>query len=329
MKRNTSFKKIIQTISDAQNILIGCHVGPDGDALGSVLALSHSLQLLGKNAVGVFDSLDHLGAPGVLEGIKSLKTATQAKKQRYDLFISLDCGAFNRLPSSIQEIAKQIPYCINIDHHFTNPYFGDQNFVKATASSTGELIWKILKLAKWPIDRITAEALWTAIITDTGRYAYDSTSPATMLCGADLLRYGVRTAWLNDRIYCSFPPPAIELKRRAFKTLDFTPDRKIAWISLLQKDFQEAGGSKADAEDAIEIPRSIENNQIALFFYSDLKKEDLTHVSIRTRAPLDASGLAACFGGGGHMRAAGCTISQPLNEAKKVFFKTLKTWLKK
>jgi phosphoesterase RecJ-like protein len=195
------------------------------------------------------------------------------------------------------------------------------------ASSTGELVWQFAKWMEWPIDTVAAEALWVAIVTDTGRFAYDSTRPSTLRAATDLLKRGVHTALINDILYNSFPMKAMELKRRAWRSLHVWKNRKVAEVSLTRDDFREVRGTKAEAEDVIEIPRQVAKNEIALFFYQIPDRTHETRVSIRTRGSWDATQLATRFGGGGHLRAAGCTVKGGMAIAKRQVRKAVREML--
>ena len=331
MKRHTSKPikakpaDLLKAIRQADSVLVTGHVRPDGDSLGCMIALAHLLNRAGIKAVATAERKG-LGGPGFLAGVEKLVPPEAAAKKKFDLLISVDCGAFDRLPEPIQPLAQKLTV-INVDHHRTNTLFGALNWIDGRASSTGEMIWRLVRKAGWQLDAVAAEALWVAVITDTGRFAYDQTTPATLRCGADLLRYGVRTAFINDRLYCSFSRTNIELKSRAFRTLTVNDNNAVASVTLTGRDFEATDGTKADAEDVIEIPRSLVGNRVALFFYGDEDDSAETRVSIRTRAPLDATELARKFGGGGHSRAAGCTIHEPLSLAKRTFMKALAEWL--
>lgn len=319
--------EVIRRIEEAKRILISGHVRPDGDSLGSMVALAHTLSALGKNAAGVVESRKTLGGPGFLRGVEDLLEPADLAGRSFDLLLTVDCASADRLPECVREAAVKIPLWISIDHHCTNPFFAGVNWVRGGASSAGELVWRLIRTARWPLDDVSAEALWVAVITDTGRYAYDSTSASTLRCGADLVSRGVRTAYINDRLYCSFSQVAVELKRRAYQTL--TVDGELAWVQLTGRDFAEVGGTKADAEDVVEIPRSLVGNKVALFFYGpEDNAPGETRISIRTRAPLDATELAEKFGGGGHDRAAGCTIAESLPKAKRIFLKACGEWMR-
>ena len=304
-------------IAASKRILVSGHLSPDGDSLGSMLALARLLRNAGYEAYATAD-LNALGKPGFLEGVKDLIPVRKLKRQkRFDLFIAVDCASFERMPPEVRPVAEKLPK-ICIDHHVTNDgSFADVSIVDSKASSTGEIIWRIARWNEWNLDTAIAEALWVAIVTDSGRFAYDSTKPGTMRAAGDLLKHGVRTALINDILYGTFPKKAIELKRIAWRSLHIWKNRKVAEVTLPRDDFREVRGTKADAEDIIEIPRSVARNEIALFFYQIPDRTKETRCSIRTRGNWDATVLAGKFGGGGHVKAAGCTIKASMGAAKR------------
>ena len=282
-----------------------------------MIALTRLLRNAGHEAFATA-GLNALGKPGFLEGVEDLIPVRKLRKQRkFDLFIAVDCASFERMPPEVRPVAEKLPK-ICIDHHVTNDgSFADVSIVDAEASSTGEIIWRIAKWNEWKLDTAIAEALWVALVTDSGRFAYDSTKPGTMRAAGDLLKHGVRTALINDILYGTFPKKAIELKRIAWRSLHVWKNRKVAEVTLTRDDFREVRGTKADAEDIIEIPRSVARNEIALFFYQIPDRTKETRCSIRTRGDWDATVLAAKFGGGGHVKAAGCTIKASMGAAKR------------
>jgi len=296
-------------------ILVSGHLSPDGDSLGCMIALARMLVRAGHQAVAAAD-VKALGKPGFLEGVADLVPLRKLRRRKFDLFVYVDCAAPERLPPEVRPFAEKLP-TLTIDHHATSVAHGAVSIIDPTASSAGEIVWRFAKWMEWPLDRCTAEALWVAIVTDSGRFAYDSTRPATLRAACDLLKHGVRTAWINDILYCSFPMKAMELKRRAWRSLHVWKNRRVAEVSLTRDDFREVRGTKAEAEDVIEIPRQVARNEIALFFYQIPDRTHETRVSIRTRAPWDATQLAARFGGGGHVRAAGCTVKGSMAVAKR------------
>jgi len=326
--RHENFAAASKLISQSRRILISGHLSPDGDSLGSMIALARLLTNAGHEAFATAD-LNALGKPGFLEGVKDLIPVRRLKREKkFDLLIAVDNGGFDRMPPEVKAIGEKLPR-ICIDHHITNDgTFAEISIVDSSASSAGELVWRFAKWNEWKLDRAIAEALWVAMITDSGRFAYDSTKPGTLRAAGDLLKHGVRTALINDIIYGTFSRKAIELKRIAWRSLHVWKNRKVAEVTLTRDDFRSVRGTKADAEDIIEIPRSVVNNEIALFFYQIPDRTKETRCSIRTRGDWDATALAGRFGGGGHVRAAGCTLKVPLGTAKRQMRAAVKEMLK-
>ena len=314
-------------IEASGRILVSGHLSPDGDSLGCMIALARMLRAAGRAAFATAD-LNALGKLGFLEGVADIVPLRRLKRQRYDLLVSVDCGVASRLPPEVRPFAERLPV-LCIDHHITgDESFGTAKVVDPEASSAGEIVWRLAKWMEWPIDAATAEALWVALVTDTGRFAYDSTRPGTMRAAGDLLKRGVRTALVNDIIYGTFSRKAIELKRIAWRSLHVWKNRRVAEVSVTRDDFRAVRGTKADVEDVIEIPRSVARNEIALFFYQIPDRTKETRCSIRTRGDWDATVLAAKFGGGGHRKAAGCTITAPMGAAKRMMRAAVKDLMK-
>ncbi len=326
--QRTNYEAAKKLLNGAKRILISGHLSPDGDSLGSMIALAHFLTNAGFDAYATAD-VNALGKPGFLEGVDRLIPVRKLKRQKkFNLLIAVDCSGFSRMPPELKSVAEKLPK-ICIDHHVvSDETFGDVRIVDPTASSAGELVWRFAKWMDWKLDRVSAEALWVAMITDTGRFAYDNTKPETLRAASDLLKHGVRTAWINDVIYGSFSRKALELKRLAWRSLHIWKNRKVAEVSLDRDDFRSVRGTKADAEDIIEIPRSVIRNEIALFFYQIPDRTKETRCSIRTRGDWDATILAAKFGGGGHRKAAGCSIKGTMGSAKRKMRAAVKEMLK-
>lgn len=316
---------VLEALRGFRRVLVTGHVRPDGDSVGSSVAL-----VLILKAMGIEASLsvvpENVGAPRfLLEGVPNILPADLPAAPAFDAVAALDSSADYRVPEHIQPFLKALPV-VNIDHHNTNPGFGMAIWLQPDASSTGELIYRLARRAKVPLTRAIAEALWVAVITDTGRFAYDSTHPATMRMGAHLLEAGVRSAEINDKIYVFTSQNALNLKGRAYKSLETWFDGRVSIVSLTAADFRETGCSKSDVEDVVDIPRSVESSLVNLFFYESNSQPGVTRMSIRTRGSFDAIRLATRFGGGGHFRAAGCDVPGDLASAKKTVKQTLAEW---
>lgn len=331
--RDEGYARAKELIARSGRILVSGHLSPDGDSAGCMVALVRMLRAAGKEACAAADlkslgKLAFLAADGEIMPLRRLNAKKRSRKGGFDLFVAVDCASFERMPPEMRNAAAGLP-AVCIDHHVTNDgSFGDARIVDPQASSAAELVWRFAKWMEWDIDRQTAEALWTGIATDTGRFAYDSTRPGTLRAACDLLKRGVRTAAINDIIYGVQPRKAIELKRRAWRSLHIWKNGIVAEVSLERDDFREVRGTKADVEDVIEIPRSVAGNKIALFFYQIPDRTQETRCSIRTRGDFDATVLAAKFGGGGHLKAAGCTIKAGMAAARRAMRGAVKELLK-
>ena len=311
-----------ELLSKAKKVLVSGHLSPDGDSYGAMTAVARMLRAAGVDAIATAD-VKSLGKMAFMQGAEEIVPLKRIRRKRFDLLFVVDCASLDRLPPEVRPFAQKLP-AILIDHHKTNTAFAQVSIIEPEAASACQIVWKFAKAMGWKLDAVTAESLWVGMITDSGRFAYETTTPETLMAAADILRYGVDTARINDIIFCSFNARAIKLKRLLWRSLHIWKNRKVAEVSLSRDDFRQVRGTKADAEDGIEIPRSIMRNEIALFFYQIPDRTKETRVSIRTREPWDATLLAARFGGGGHLRAAGCTINGTMNEAKRQMRKAVR-----
>ena len=176
------FAKASGLIKAAGRILISGHLSPDGDSLGSMIALSRMLRAAGHAAFATAD-VHALGKPGFLEGVEDLIPLRKLRHRKFDLFVYVDAASPSRLPPEVRPFAEKLPTIV-IDHHATSEPKG-VSILDPAASSAGELVWRFAKWMEWPFDRATAEALWVAIVTDSGRFAYDSTRTGTLRAAAD------------------------------------------------------------------------------------------------------------------------------------------------
>ncbi|MGI6496300.1 MAG: DHH family phosphoesterase [Kiritimatiellia bacterium] len=323
---------IRSVVGAARHITVCGHVRPDGDAAGSVLALSLLLARLddARREVRAAVDVSELGLSRFLyedwpEAECALLEPAKAAAAPCDLLVCLDAASVDRLPKPLRPLAGTIPVLV-IDHHVTNPRFGTVNWV-ADASSTGEMVALLARRMRWAMDRRVAEALWVAILTDSCRFSIDQTTPATLRIAAFLLSFGVRTAELNDRLYVQCDRGVMELRLRAYRSLEVSGDGRYASVAVTLRDFEETGCRKADAEDIVDIPRMPRGNRVAVFFYENPESPGLTCLSIRTRPPFDATEIALRYGGGGHPRAAGCSVSAPLKKARAAIGREIREWI--
>lgn len=312
---NDTIDTILAELAQAGRIVIAAHVNPDGDAVGASLALGLLLRDQGKE-VRIAMKKDDVGAPACLEGFDTIVDPDGIADEP-DLLVCLDCGSRARI--STAHLSSKIGQwrTMNLDHHGSNDRFADFNYVLPGCSSTGEIVWTLAGKAGWTLTRPVAEALWVAIVTDTGRFSYPCTSPSTLRCGAALQEVAgsERTAWLNDVVYNQVDEKVLQLRARCQNHLACWFDGLVTVVYLDWNDFAETGCSKRDTEEFTDIPRSVRGSKIALFFYRLEADDPKTHVSLRARPPYKVSEIAAHFGGGGHDAAAGATIAAPVADA--------------
>jgi phosphoesterase RecJ-like protein len=306
-----SLADIADALHKAQRIAITAHVRPDGDAVGSCLGLNRILRDVGKDA----HVIDLGPIPDryrflIQEG--ECTTCDAFDFADVDAIVVLDSGAVDRAPEFVQKHQGDIPL-INIDHHLSNSLFGSLNFVDTGACSVGEIICDLASAGEFEIGIDAAEALWVAIVTDTGRFSYSNTTPKAMRSAADLLRTGIETSEINHAIYNAMPLRQLQLQGRALQHLTTHENGEVALVTLSREDYRELGCTPADAEDVVNLPRSLAGVKVAVFIY-ELLDSDETKISLRTSDPYDAAAFCRELGGGGHARAAGCSLTAPLKE---------------
>ena len=287
---------------------------PDGDCIGSQLALALALQAEGKK-VTVWNQ------DAIPQKYKFLNTSDLFEKpkrgEKFDCVIATDCASFERL-GKVGDCIGERKIFINIDHHVSNTRYADVNWISPREPSCGELIYRLLKVARWPITKPMADLLFTAVSTDTGSFQYASTRPGTFHTGAELVTRGANLAKICDEVYQSYPLSRAKLLKHVYSKFRLSPDEKIAWFWLKQKDFNRTGAESNDTEGLIDHIRAIEPVVVACVF--EEVEPEVTRISLRSKNPaVNVNEIAAQFGGGGHPAAAGARISgTPLATQRKV-----------
>lgn len=315
--------KAIDLIKESNNIFIASHINPDGDNIGSSLALSLALKKYNKD-IRVLKS-DIIPADFTfLPGINLIKEYDN-KLDDIDLFITLDCGDENRLGKS-KALLKKANKIINIDHHISNTNFGDINIVDSEVTATGELIYHFIKQMNIEIDQDIATNIYTAISTDSGSFKYESVSSNTHRIIADLLDKGINKADVNINLYENMSFTRMKLFIKSLTTLETFDNGKIAVVEVTQDMLEETGASLEDSEGIISFIKKLSTVEAACIL-KELEKEDIK-ISLRTKKYLDASSICNKFDGGGHKRAAGCTIYTDIKEAKRLIIKSIQESMK-
>jgi bifunctional oligoribonuclease and PAP phosphatase NrnA len=309
---NASFAEIAEALRSAQRIVVMSHVRPDGDALGSELALGLSLRELGKD-VTIWNGDGMLEKYSFMPGSELVQRPPD-EPQQFDLAVALDTAVLNRLGPAGE--AVRADRWINLDHHPTNPRYGDLVYIDPVAPATGQILFELLWSTDLPMNPAIAENLFVAISTDTGSFQYPNTTARTFEIGAELLRCGVNVGRVSQLLYESFPRRRVELLRELLGTMRFEADGQVASFSLSLAVAHSLGVKPEDNEGLIDHLRAIEGVVVAVFFEELL--EGKVRVSMRSKS--DAADVAAIcqrFGGGGHKLAAGARVRGSLNDVEQ------------
>ncbi len=306
--------RILEAVRASKTFCIVGHVRPDGDCIGSQLGLALALRTEGKKVSCWNEDV-------VPQKYKFLNTEGLFQKpkpgQKFDCVIATDCASLERLGRAGKCIANR-KILINIDHHESNTRYADINWVSAREPSTGELIYRLLRVARWPISQPIADCLFTAVSTDTGSFRYPSTRPGTFHIAGELVGRGANLATICNEVYQSYPVSRARLLKHVYSRFRLTHHDQIAWFWLKPADFSRTGVESEDTEGLIDHIRNIEPVVVACVF-EEIEPE-LVRLSLRSKSDrVNVNDIAAQFGGGGHPAAAGARIpGKPLSVQRKV-----------
>ena len=309
----SKFDEIGRVLREHNRFAILSHVRPDGDALGCQIALALSLQQLGKE-VRVWNE------DGMLEKYSFLPRAELLNKppaapEDVDVAIALDTAIQNRLGTAFAAV-QSAKMWINIDHHLSNPGYGDLVYVDPTAPATGQIIFDLIKNQDFPFNREIAENLFAAISTDTGSFQYPKTSARTFEIAAQLVCTGIDVGRLNEQLYENYPRRRIELLRELLGTMRFASGDRVASFSLSLKTAAALQVLPEDNEGLIDHLREIRGVIVAVFF--EELSDGKVRVSMRSKTDaIDVCVICQKFGGGGHTLAAGARVRGTLAEVEQ------------
>jgi phosphoesterase RecJ-like protein len=295
-----SIQKVVESINQRRSFLIATHVNPDGDAIGSLLALTSMLHRLGKEAHPYCQD-PAPAAQTFLPGARSIRNGG-AQPSQYEAAVLVDCGDLHRVGPALSETVQNIPLLINIDHHVTSAPFGDVYWVKPEASSTCEMLYDLSEALSISMDPDLATQLYTGILTDTGSFRFSNTSRRVLEIAARLVAAGAEPARIAEYVYDSASPQRLRLLSRVLSTVVFNAEDRLATAELTRQMFAETGTSEADSEGFINHLRSVGTVDVAILFRED--KNGAIHVSMRSKGKVDVATFAQERGGGGHRNAA-------------------------
>jgi bifunctional oligoribonuclease and PAP phosphatase NrnA len=311
-------------LSGCSKVVITCHANPDGDAAAGVLALSMSLRMAGWNAVAITPSpvpLAYRFLPG-WETI-SVYSTTGAPGDRNeeareallaaDTIVCLDSTGLDRLGPIYSDLGERLASApiVNIDHHPTNDHFGTFNLVEPGSAATCELLCSLIEIDGLPVTPDIATALLLGIITDTLGFRTPSTTPATLRTAATLMEWGASLSEINDRVFNTRSLPALRLWGQVLSRV--RSEDGLVWADITEDMLRQCGATAEDADMLVDFMRGVPGT-VAAFLFSE--QEGRVKVSMRSSAELSACDFAVSFGGGGHARAAGCTLEGSMSEVQ-------------
>jgi phosphoesterase RecJ-like protein len=313
---------ICRVFREKDRFLIACHENPEGDAIGSELALALALRKMGKTAT----VLNADPVPGNLAFLPGADTVVREEDgSLYEVAVVVDCGSPERT-GSVQTELRKPALMLNVDHHRTNGCGGDYCLVDPEAPATGVLVHRILEAMGTEIDYDIAVNIYVAILTDTGSFHYSSTSPEAFNIAGEMVRRGIDPWDVAEKVYESQSADRLRLLGRVLSSLEIVAGGKVAAITTMKKDLAEFSSRKDILEGFINYPRSVVGVEAAVSFREEGERE--YRVSFRSKGRMDVSAVAQSFGGGGHKNAAGCTVRGSLTEVKEKVFGALEAALR-
>ncbi len=312
-------QRISELINRCRVFLITAHERLDGDALGSELALYHILRELGKEAT-VYNQDEtpenYRFLPGSDRIVHELPPL-----EPFEVAFILDCSELERVGREYGRIAT-IPSLANIDHHISNEGFCEAALVDPLASSTGEMICRLVSHMGLAVSREAATCLYTAIMTDTGGFRYGNTGRGTLLAAADLVGAGAEPQWISEHVYEMNPPAKIRLLAAILPTLSIDEGGHVASLIVTQQALAAAGALPEHTEGFVDLPRTIRGVEISIL-YAELT-DGRFKLSLRSKGAVNVDRVARAFGGGGHTNAAACRIEGELAEIRRRVLETIR-----
>jgi phosphoesterase RecJ-like protein len=309
----TAREQVLHELREGDKFLLTTHENPDGDALGSLVAMNETLQALGKDTV-MFLSAEEFPLPYEYRdlplGSVSHSLPDDAEERT---IVFLDCGNLDRMPVSF--LGREDAHIVNIDHHHDNTCFGTANLVVDGASCTAEIIWGLLPDLGVELTSELAEALYIGLVTDTGKFQYENTTPNSHRMAAELLEHGLDVHSIFRRLYENVPFAKLQLLARVLNRVERHDDGRLTLSYILRKDYEETGADENFSEGIVDHIRALEGTVVAALVREQLKegRDGVMKVSLRASADeVDVSVIARKEGGGGHRQAAGFSTTRNL-----------------
>ena len=313
--------EILKQIQKAEKIVILTHESPDGDVVGSSLAMKLIVEKLEKTADVIIPEYSRLF--NFLPSAEAIMTDSEIKN--YDLAISVDCATSKRMAK--KEYFENAKSTIVIDHHGSNTMYGDLNYVNPASPACCEVLAGMLKYYEIDITKDIGTCLMTGIITDTGGFRHVGITPETFEFTADLIRLGVDVPDIYKRTLNTKTRANFELSKKVMERMEILEDGKVTFTYMNKKDEEEVGAEPGDHEGLVEIGRDIEGVEVSIFIRQK-ENEEAYKISMRSGNKVNVSDICFLFGGGGHPRAAGALIQGNVEQVKEKLMKEVRKALK-
>lgn len=327
--KKLSLNKIIKKLKQKNHYIILGHIDPDADCIGSMVALNYILTNIGKNSIAVFSQEPPENLEFLFPGTEKLNYALLADFNPQNLDwpdynpVCLDCGDRDRLGDGKNILNEH--YTINIDHHIDNTSFGDLNYINSDMAATGQIVYSIGKKLQGEIDIIPGTAIAAAIISDTGSFRYQNTDSKVFRLIADLIDNDVDIYRVNRKLYGQNSFASLKLKGLALTTLQVDDSGKIAWLYVDRDMLAKTDSGPEAASGLVNYARDIQGVEVGISFSAINKKE--IKVSLRSSSSCPVHEIAASFDGGGHPRAAGCTLNVDMEKAIALVLEEVKKFV--
>ncbi|MFN0110052.1 MAG: DHH family phosphoesterase [Blastocatellia bacterium] len=308
--------QVIELIEKHSRFAVTSHIRPDGDSLGSSLALCWILKGLGKDAeVIMCDTVPHSYCK--LPGADEVRVVKDIDRD-YDAVFVIECSDVTR--PGLPGLKDQ--FVVNIDHHSTTALFGDLNWIDSTAAAVGEMIYNLAKAIGAKVSQEVASCVYAALLTDTGSFHFSNTTERTFKIASDLVKYGAQPAKLSQAIFYSYPYAKVRLVGAVLSTLQRDETGRIAWITMSKEALENSGASEDDSDGIITYPLTVGDVE-AVAFFRELQNSTY-RISLRSKNRVNVARVAEHFGGGGHANAAGFTIKADFDELSRDVLERLK-----
>jgi phosphoesterase RecJ-like protein len=311
--------QILQRIKTARRILVASHKDPDGDALGSLLAMGLACIRLGKQATLYNES----PIPAVYQFLPCVGLIRHRMEppETYDAAVILDCGDLSRVGERWPDVGR-VPVIINIDHHISNTGFGQLRLIDGQACATAEIVFRLIRALDVPLDREIATCIYTGILTDTGSFRFANTNSAAFAISREMTELGVDPYEVARHVFGSYSLGRIKLLNLALNSIEISPNGRLSLMTVTHRMLEETHTQQEDVDGLINYARRIEAVRVAALIQEQtngsaaLDGRSRFHVSLRSDGTVNVADLAGAFGGGGHHSAAGFQIESTLADVK-------------